>query len=107
VGYCCDRLDYAFVWKNVDLGLQVWKAVESFKWGLMGYPSRNMKDFVTEIDLNCVVPAQDGLVEKNFSRQSRAFFCGILVKNVAALCSCLKNLPEAKVKIFILIILTK
>jgi hypothetical protein len=29
------------------------------------------------------------------------------VKNVAAFCPCLKNLPEAKVKRFILIVLTK
>jgi hypothetical protein len=29
--------------------------------------SRNMKNFVAEIDLNCIVLAQDGLVEKNFS----------------------------------------
>ena len=34
------------------LGLRIWKAVEFFKWGLMGYPSRNMEDFVTESDLN-------------------------------------------------------
>ena len=34
-------------------------------------------------------------------------FCGILVKNVADFCSCLKSLPEAKVKRFILIALTK
>ena len=34
------------------LGLRIWKAVECFKWGLMGYPSRNMEDFVTESDLN-------------------------------------------------------
>ena len=33
--------------------------------------------------------------------------CDVLVKNVAALCSCLKSLPKAKVKRFILIALTK
>jgi hypothetical protein len=27
--------------------------VECFKWGLVGYPSKNMEDFVTESDLNC------------------------------------------------------
>ena len=27
-------------------GLWVWNAVESFRWGLMGHPSRNMKDLV-------------------------------------------------------------
>ena len=33
-------------------------------------------------------------------------FCGILVKNVAAFCPCLKSLPEAKVKRLELIELT-
>jgi hypothetical protein len=33
VGYCCDRHDHAFVWKNVDLGTLDWEAVECFKWG--------------------------------------------------------------------------
>ena len=37
----------------------------------------------------------------------RDCFCDILVKNVAAFCPCLKSLPEAKVKNFILIALTK
>ena len=32
--------------------LRLYKAVGCFKWGLMGYPSRNMKD-VAEYDLNC------------------------------------------------------
>jgi hypothetical protein len=40
-------------------GLWIWKAVECFKWGLMCYPSRNMKDFVTESDLNCEDLAQE------------------------------------------------
>lgn len=34
-------------------------------------------------------------------------FCGILVKNVAAFCPCLKSLPKAKVKRLRLIALTK
>ena len=41
--------DYAFVWKNVDfgtLGVQRIKESGCFKWGLMGYPRRNMEDFV-------------------------------------------------------------
>jgi hypothetical protein len=33
--------------------LWIWKAVECFNWGLMGYPGWNMEDFVTESDLNC------------------------------------------------------
>jgi hypothetical protein len=40
--------------------------VEWFKWGLKGYPSKNMKGFLAEIDLNCADPAQESLVE-NFS----------------------------------------
>jgi hypothetical protein len=34
-------------------------------------------------------------------------FCGILVKNVATFCPCLKSLPEAKGKRLRLIALTK
>jgi hypothetical protein len=40
--------------------------VECFKWGLMGHPSRNMEDFITENGLNCADLAQEGSVEKNF-----------------------------------------
>ena len=78
--------------------------MECFKWGLMSYPSRNLKDFV--VDLNPTWP-QLGSVEKNISMWHRDCFCGILVKNVAAFCPCLKSLPEAKIKRFILIALTK
>ena len=46
-----------------------WKAVECFKWGLMGYPSRNMEDSVTEsTDL-----AQEDSMEKNFRMWPRDF----------------------------------
>ena len=27
--------------------------MECFKWGLVGHPSRNIKDFIVEGDLNC------------------------------------------------------
>jgi hypothetical protein len=37
----------------------------------------------------------------------RDCFCVILVKNVADFCPCFKSLPEAKVKRYILIVLTK
>lgn len=30
----------------------IWKTVECFKCGLMGYPNKNMEDFVAESDLN-------------------------------------------------------
>jgi hypothetical protein len=65
------------------LELWIWKAVECFKWGLMGYPSRNMEDFVAESNLNCTDLGQEVSEEKNFSMWPRDCFCGILVKNVA------------------------
>ena len=65
-----------------------------------------MKDFVTESDLNCADLAQEVSVE-NFNMWPRDYFCGILVKNVATFCPCLKSLPEAKVKRIRLIALTK
>ena len=88
-------------------GLWIWKAVECFKWGLMGHPSRNMEDFVAGSNLNCVDLAQEISKEKNFRMWHKDCFCGILVKNVATFCPCLKSLPEAKVKRLILIALTK
>jgi hypothetical protein len=72
-------------------------------WDLMGRPSRNMEDFVAERDLNWVDLGQEGSVERNFRMWCRDCFCGILVKNVAVFCHCLKSLPEAKVKRFRLI----
>jgi hypothetical protein len=63
-----------------------------------------MEDSVAEYGLNC---ADLVSVEKNFRMCPRDCFCGILVKSVAALCPCLKSLPESKVKRFILIALTK
>jgi hypothetical protein len=90
------------------LGLWVWKAVECFNWDLMGHPSRNMEAFVTESDLNCADLAQEvSRVKKNFSTWPRDFFCGILMKNMAGFCPCLKSLPKAKVKRLRLIALTK
>jgi hypothetical protein len=87
------------------LEVWVWKVVECFKWSLMGHPSRNMEDFVAENNLNCADQAQE-ISEKNFRIWHRDI-CGILVKNFTALCHCLKCLPEAKVKRFILIALRK
>jgi hypothetical protein len=46
--------------------LWIWNAVECFKWGLMGYPRRNMEDFVADNDLNYADLAQSVLVE-NFN----------------------------------------
>jgi hypothetical protein len=56
----------------------------------MGHPSRNMEDVVAESDLNCADLAQEASVE-NFSIWFRDCFSGILVKNVAAFCHCLKS----------------
>jgi hypothetical protein len=49
------------------------KSSGMLKWGLTGYLSRNMKDFVTECDLNCVVLALEISVE-NFNTWSRDCF---------------------------------
>jgi hypothetical protein len=46
--------------------------------------------------LKCVDLAQK--ISKNFRMWHKDWFCGILVKNVATFCPCLKSLPEAKVK---------
>ena len=79
------------------LGLWIWKAVECFKRGLMGHPSRNMEDFVAGSNLNCVDLAQE-ISKENFRMWHKDCFCGILVKNVATFCPCLESLPEDKVK---------
>jgi hypothetical protein len=46
--------------------LGLWKAVGCFKWGLMGYASRNIKDIGAEGDLNCADLVQEVSVEKKF-----------------------------------------
>jgi hypothetical protein len=48
----------------------------------MVHPDRNMEDFATESDLNCVDLAQEISVE-TFTMWHRDCFCGILVNNVA------------------------
>ena len=66
-----------------------------------------MEEFVFRGNLNCVDLAQEISKEKNFSMWHKDCLCGILVKNVATFCPCLKSLPEAKVKRLELIALTK
>ena len=66
-----------------------------------------MKDFVTKSELNCTDLAQEVSVENNFSMWPRDCFWSTLMKKMAALCPCLKSLPEAKVKRLRLIALTK
>jgi hypothetical protein len=85
-------------------GLWIWKAVECFKWCVVGHPSRNMEDFVAGSNMNL---AQEISKEKNFRMWHKDYFCGILVKNVATFCPCLKSLSEAKVKRLRLIALSK
>ena len=41
------------------LGLWICKAVECFKWGLMGHLGRNMEDFVAGSNLNYVDLVQE------------------------------------------------
>jgi hypothetical protein len=85
----------------------IWKAVKCFKWGLMGHPSSIMENFVAGSNLNCVDLAQEISKDYNFRMWHKDCSCGILVKNMATFCLCLKNLPEAKVKRLRLIELTK
>jgi hypothetical protein len=66
MAYCCDRLDHAFIWKNVDWALWIWKAVGCFKWNLMGIQVIIWK-ILAEIDLNCEDLVQEVSVEMNFS----------------------------------------
>jgi hypothetical protein len=72
----------------------------------MGHPSRSIEDFVAGSNLNCVDLTQEISKEKNFRMWHKDCVCGILVKNVATFCSCLKSLPEAKVKRLRLIAVT-
>jgi hypothetical protein len=51
-------------------------------------------------------PAQE-ISKKNFNMCHKDCFCGILVKNVTTFYPCFKSLPEAKVKRFGLMALTK
>ena len=49
------------------LNLLIWSAMGCCKWGLIGHPHRNMKDFVAEGDLNCENLALEVLEEKNIN----------------------------------------
>ena len=72
-----------------------------FQHCLMGHNSRNMKDSVADCDLmHC---RDQGVSEEKVDMWHRDWSCSILMKNVAVLGPCPKNLPEAKVKSFGLI----
>lgn len=69
----------------------------------MGYPNKNMEEFVSGNDLNYGDLDQVFSVVKNFSIWTRYFwlyfvlFCFfILVKNVTTLCPSPKNIPDSK-----------
>ena len=48
-------------------GLWIWRVLKCIKRGLVGNPSRNMKDIGAEGDLNCGGLAQEVSEEKNIS----------------------------------------
>ena len=77
--------------------------MECCKWDLMGYPSRNMEDFVTESDLNWVDLAQEVSMKNLNMWPADCFF----VVTWLLSCPCLKSLPEAKVNRLRLIAMTK
>jgi len=78
VGYCCFRPEHAFVWMNMDLGAFILKAVECFKWGSMGHPSRNMEEFCTESDVICWDLGHE-VSMKYFNMCLRYCLCTVLV----------------------------
>lgn len=73
----------------------------------MSHPIGNMEASDAEGDLNCGGLAQEVSEEKTFSMCPRDCSCDIMLKNVSTFCPCLKSLPEAKVKRFRLITLSK
>jgi hypothetical protein len=64
--------------------------VECFKWGLMGYPSRNVDDFAAVSDLNSTDLAQEVSEEKNFSICCRDCFLWYFGEE----CGCFLSLSE-------------
>ena len=81
----------------MDLGaldLDLWEAVECFTWGLMGHPSRNMKDIGAEGDLNCVALALEVSEERKFSMLPGDHSYDVLMKMWLFFCLLLKSLPE-------------
>ena len=73
----------------------------------MGHNIRNMECSGTESNEDHDSPAQDVSEKKRIRKFPRDCSCDILVKNVTTFCSCLKNLPEAKLKTFGLIALAE
>lgn len=69
------------------MGAWIRKAVECFKWGLLGHTSRTIEERGAEVDLNYVSLDQDISEVKDFSMLSRNRSCDIL----ATFCPCLEN----------------
>jgi hypothetical protein len=74
------------------------KAVECFKWGLIGY-SNSTEDSGAKGALNYGSLAQEGS-EENICMWPRTVLEVFLAKNMAAFCPCLKHLLESELKSF-------
>jgi hypothetical protein len=94
------------LWFGGMWSLGLWKAEECFKWGLIGHQYKNMEDIGAEDGLNCANLAQEVSVEKNFSMWHRdcLLYCDDKCGSFMPLS---EESPKAKVKRFILIVLTK
>jgi hypothetical protein len=79
-------------------GLWIWRVLKCIKRGLVGNPSRNMKDIGAEGDLNCVDLAQEVSV-KIFGMWPRDCSCESFGEECGCFCLCLKSLPDAKSKV--------
>jgi hypothetical protein len=66
-----------------------------------------MEDSGAEGDLKCVGLLAQKVSVENLNMWPRDCFCDVFVKNMPAFCHCLKRLPKAKVKRFILIVSRK
>ena len=88
--------------------LRLWirKADAYFMWGLNGpYLYKKIENNSAEGNVNCGDSAREVSEEKNFNMWPKDDSCGILAKNVSSLCLSPKNLPEAKLKSFRIILL--
>ena len=71
----------------------------------MGHPSRSVEDNSVKSNVDYWESNQAVSESKNISEWAKDNCCNILSKNMADLCSCPKNFPEAKLKSFSLILL--
>lgn len=61
----------------MDFGTLDLESSRMFKWGLVGYPGRNVEDFVAVYGLNCADLAHEVSSKKNFKMWPRTWFCDI------------------------------